>query len=338
MYRRGTLLVTGGAGVIGRAVARKLLSEGYQIRIIDTLRQDSTAAIASDLPDSAEYIVGSACDRELVSNAIKGCSGVVHLAAAPSFLSYEVDRLGVYQEAALSEGCERYIYASSSAVYEGNEVPYREDLILRPPDLKATTKLSSELLARVYSRRYGLATIGLRPFSVYAPDERSKGGFANIISLFAWAMVADQRPIVWGDGLQTRDFVFVDDVGEAVLKALRVDLGDRINRLYNVGTGTESTFLKVIEEINFALNERLEPVFIDVPVGVYAGRLLADPSLAQRELGFEAKHKLADGIGKVVEAVKRLPRQEIARLAGLQHLGLEIATNLQSTTITAAGP
>ncbi len=154
---------------------------------------------------------------------------MVHLAAGASFLMYEeaplqqtsgtIDGFHTLLEALRVNDVETLVYASTSAVYEGNDLPYNEGMALSPPDLKAFAKKVNEEMAALYARRYPLRPVRLRPFSVYGEDEMSKGKYANVVSLFTWAVCGGRRPLVWGDGTQTRDFIHVSDEGYA--KALR---------------------------------------------------------------------------------------------------------------------
>jgi UDP-glucose 4-epimerase len=205
-------------------------------------------------------------------------------------------------DAAVHADVPRIVYASTSAVYEGNEVPYRETMGLRPPDLKAFAKKMNEELGELYSARYGIETLALRPFSVYGVDEESKGPYANVASLFTWAMASGLRPLLWGTGRQTRDFIFTEDVARAVVLALESNCVGALN----VGTGVETSFDQLITELNKLLGTDLEPQHMAVPISIYASRLLADTTQATQGLGFTARTALADGLTRILEHLESL--------------------------------
>jgi len=273
---------------------------------------------------SVRRIYGDTRDAVRVASAMAGQDCVAHLAAGSSFLMYELQpveetagaTVGFHTvlEAAVREEVPRIVYLSTSAVYEGNRVPYRETMPLDPPDLKALSKKVNEETAALYEDRYGIETVGLRPFSVYGPGETTKGPFANVISLFAWAMQAGRRPIVWGDGSQTRDFIAVDDVARAVVLAITSDH----TGVLNVGTGIETSFIDVVEILNEFLGISYEPEYISVPINVYASRLLADPNMAHRILRFDSTVSVRAGVRLVLEHVLELPARERRRLASMQ--------------------
>jgi nucleoside-diphosphate-sugar epimerase len=317
------VLVTGGGGFIGRSVTTQLLGAGHQVTVLDRAVSDPIAN--RDLTNhDVRVVVGDTQNADVVFEAMTRQDCVAHLAAGSSFLMYESDPVqettgavaGFHTvlDSACRAGVPRVVYASTSAVYEGNPVPYRETMPLHPPDLKALAKKVNEEIAALYHKRYGIQTLALRPFSVYGVGETSKGPYANIASLFTWAMAAGHRPLVWGSGIQTRDFVFVEDVARAVVLAVASSEVGAVN----VGTGVETSFLDVIALVNRALDTALEPEYVDVPISVYAKRLLADPAHAKSLLGFEAKVSIEDGVMRIVDHVSSLDSADRARLAGLQ--------------------
>ena len=205
------VLVTGGGGLIGRSVVRALLAREHQVTVLDDFRLSRKEEV---LPDPAlRYVEGDVQDRSLVERLVREQDGVIHLASPSSFLMYEEGPLDAtlvtvagflnILEAMRKYGVSNLVYASTSAVYEGNPVPYVESMPINPPDLKALSKKWNEEAAAQYSERWGIRALGLRPFSVYGQGEHNKKGYANVISLFAWAVLNDEPPIVWGDGSQT---------------------------------------------------------------------------------------------------------------------------------------
>jgi nucleoside-diphosphate-sugar epimerase len=318
------VLLTGGSGFIGRAVADALLRDAWEVTVFDRRPapgSGKTNGVASDV----RLIVGDTTDFAAAQKAIRGQDAIVHLAAGSSFLMYEEHpvpntstTIAGFQhvlEAAAQHNVGRVVYASTSAVYEGNSLPYHERMPVSPPDLKAFAKKVNEGMARLYHERYGTSLIALRPFSVYGWGERTKGPYANVISLFSWAMSRSRRPLVWGDGWQTRDFVFVDDVAEAVRLAL---LAEQSFDVFNVGTGVETSFNQIVATINELLGTDLEPEYVPVPISVYAERLGADTSWAREQLGFESTVDIRTGIGRVLRSIAELPQNERLSLAAAQ--------------------
>lgn len=305
------ILVTGGGGFIGRNMIRGLLAAGYTLTAVDSYRIGGREFLPDDVKTDVEWIDGDVRDYALVERSVRGKDAVIHLAAPSSFLMYEeapVDGASLTTqgflnvlEAMRSHSVHKLVYASTSAVYEGNPVPYEEGMLLHPPDLKALSKKWNEEAARQYSQRYGITAVGMRPFSVYGPDEFSKGGYANVISLFVWAALGGAIPVVWGDGSQTRDFIHVRDVGMAFQLAIEANLqtGE-----FNVGTGIETTFSEVIRTIGLQLGTSFDPKFIPVPIAIYAQRLLADTRKAESILGFRHSIDVEDGISEVIESAR----------------------------------
>jgi len=305
------VLVTGGAGFIGRNMIRGMLGDGYHITSLDNFKIGGWEHIPDDIRDHVEWVQGDTRNIDLLMQIVKGKDSVIHLAAPSSFLMYEEDPVGGASvtthgfinllEAMRRQGLGKLVYASTSAVYEGNPVPYVEGMELSPPDLKALSKKWNEEVARQYSERYGITAIGMRPFSVYGHDEFSKGGYANVISLFVWAVLNDVIPVVWGDGRQTRDFIYVEDAGRAFQAALERDLA---TQEFNVGTGVETSFNEVLSLIGEELGKEIEPRFVDVPITIYAQRLLADVSRAVEVLGFQHEVDVREGIRRVIKAAR----------------------------------
>jgi UDP-glucose 4-epimerase len=205
-------------------------------------------------------------------------------------------------EAMKKHKTKKLVHASTSAVYEGQPVPYHEDMILVPPDLKALSKKFNEEMAQLYSTTYGITAIHMRPFSVYGEGEIWKKGYANVISLFAWAMVSGKNPVVWGDGTQTRDFIHAEDAARVFKLALESDMP---SQPLNVGTGIEISFNEVISQINKILGTDLKPVYVDVPIDIYALRLWSNNERLEKTLGFKPEISVQQGIERVVKFAQK---------------------------------
>lgn len=315
------ILVTGGCGLIGRNLVRKL-QDNFQLIVVDNkIPKGSDKLIKSE---KVRIIKGDCRNFNLVDDLVKECDALIHLAAPSSFLMYKENpienTLNTIQsflnimEAAKKHKIKKVVHASTSAVYEGNTVPYIETLSLKPPDLKALSKKVNEEIGRQYSNLYGMRTIALRPFSVYGEEEAEKGGYANVISLFIWAMISGKRPMIWGNGSQTRDYIHADDVAEAFRLALVKDID---TQEINVGTGIETSFNGVIRLINKKLGRDLKPRYVPIPIDIYARRLLADTKRAEKVLGFKPKINLEMGIDRVVKS-SRVLIKKVPKLATMQ--------------------
>jgi nucleoside-diphosphate-sugar epimerase len=314
------IFLTGGAGFIGRSLVRLLEAEGYAVTVLDFAEPEQP-----EPANGTRWITGDTRDRDLVMRLMRGHDAVIHLAAPSSFLMHEEDDIRAcsftlvgfktVMETARHLGIKNVIWASTSAVYERNPVPYHEDMPLNPPDSKAGCKLFCEQEARRYSERYGFRCIGMRPFSVYGTGEHTKLGYANVTSLFTWAMMAGHRPVIWGDGSQTRDFIFVDDAARAFLLALQ---SDAPTQELNVGTGVETSFNDVVKIIAEELGTQVSPIYVDVPIAIYAHRLLADMERVKKVLGFQPPVSLREGIKRIIAATAALPAEVRSRL-GLEN-------------------
>jgi UDP-glucose 4-epimerase len=201
-------------------------------------------------------------------------------------------------EYAKRNGC-RIVYASSSSVYNGNTPPFTENMPILVTDYYTECRYSMERLAELYFRLHNLSLIGLRLFSVYGPNEKFKGQYANCLTQFLWAMRQGESPVIFGDGSQTRDLIYVSDVVDAFYSAAVADIDYGI---FNVGTGIAYSFNDIVELLNQALGTRIQPTKVENPIKNYVMTTLADTTHAENVLGFKAKIPLKDGIDKLKHA------------------------------------
>lgn len=321
------VLVTGAAGFIGRSLVTELVSRGYGVVGLDNYKFSNQSQIPRG--SHIEWVEGDTRDASLVKALLGRTDHVVHLAAPSSFIMHEENDLDAcsftmmgfktVMEMMRSLGKKRIVWASTSAVYERHPVPYVETMVPDPPDSKAGCKHWCEMEAKRYTERYGFTAIGFRPFSVYGVGEHTKLGYANVTSLFTWAMMAGRHPVVWGDGSQTRDFIFVEDVARAFADALESDLST-IN--LNLGFGVEHTFNDVIRIAEQQLGFDARPQYIDVPIQIYAHRLWADMTLAREKLGFVPSVTLEEGIARIIDYTKTLP-PEVRKALEVQQMYFE---------------
>jgi len=193
----------------------------------------------------------------------------------------------------------KVIYASTSSIYGGKKDPCSESEKIVPPNFYSVAKHSVEELSRVYYDTYGISSIGFRYFSVYGKKERHKGRFANIITQFIWDMLDGKRPVIYGDGSQTRDFTYVDDVVLANRMSLEYDR--RGAHIFNVGTGRSNSFNDVVALINKALGQNIRPRYVENRISNYIAHTLADISKIKEEMGYAPRVGLEEGIRVLVD-------------------------------------
>lgn len=302
-------LVTGGAGFIGSNIVIELVEKGVDVVILDSLYLGSERNL-EDVKDDIEFIQGSVNDRKKVEEAIEGCDTVFHQAARSSSPMHKDDavegavvNIGGFintVEAAREEGVDKVVYASTSSMYGSVEPPHWEDKEESPTNLYSASKMARELYAKVYSEITDIHFTGLRYFSVYGPREKAKGDYANVITQFMWKMMEDKKPVIWGDGTQSRDFTFVKDVARANIKA--AELKEETNgEYYNVGTGRDVSFNDLIDMLNEALDKDIDPEYIEHPRDNPVMTTQADTERTEEELGWKAQVKLEEGLRKTYE-------------------------------------
>ncbi len=300
-------LVAGGAGFIGSNIVWRLVGDGFEVEVID----DMSLGSPKNLPEGGRLKIteGDVRDRDLLEEAIGRSDGVFFDAArssSPMFTpdpseGVEVNVMGFMN--ALEAARKRdvpLVYASTSSLYSRCNPPHREGMQVVPGSFYEYSLLAREMAARLYHELYGVEAVGLRYFSVYGPREEFKGKYANNISQFAWEMMKGRRPVIYGDGNQTRDFVFVSDVVEANLLAME-NAARAGGDVFNVGTGVETTFNKVVEILGEELGTDIKPIYVENPIKNYVRRTLADTSKAAERLGFVAKVPLREGVRKTLD-------------------------------------
>lgn len=297
------IVVTGGAGFIGSNLVVELLRRGKEVLIIDNFSTGSREAARILEGMGARLVEGSSSTAAELDNV----DAVLHLGIAssspmyredPSLVSSTLDEFMSLIELSRKRGV-KLIYASTSSIYNGNDPPHREDMLVKPTDLYAEVRYFMERIASVYHSLYGVKSIGLRIFSAYGPNERPKGKYANVVSQMIWAGLEGRSFTVFGDGSQTRDFIHVRDVVKAFITALE----SGVHGVFNVGTGRETSFRELASLIARRLPLSLE--FRANPVRNYVLRTRADTSLAEGSLGFKAEVGLERGVEELIEAYGR---------------------------------
>jgi len=299
------IAVTGGAGFIGSNLTARLLSEGHEV-VVDNFDTGSKEVAELLMRRGAKVYSGKSSSLTRLGEF----DVIFHLGMPssspmyrenPSLVASVVSEATDILEYARKVGC-RVIFASTSSLYNGHDPPHREDMEVFPTDLYTEARYWLERLTKVYYDLYGVESVGLRLFSVYGPNERPKGKYANVVSQMIWAALEGRPFVIYGYGNQTRDFIYVADVVEAFLSAWRSGVGWGI---YNVGTGVETTFNELAELISEALGAELKVEHVPNPIKNYVYRTCADITGAEAELGFRARTPLPEGIKRLVEVYER---------------------------------
>ena len=305
-------LVTGGAGFIGSNIAKKLVEQGVETVVLDDLYLGSEDNL-SEIRDKIEFIEGSVLDQEKVAEAVEGCDVIFHQAARSSSPMHKENpaegaRVNVegfvnVAEAAKEEEVEKIVYASTSSMYGSIKPPHKETQEVTPTNLYTSSKMSRERYAQAYSYNNQVQTTGLRYFSVFGPHEKAKGKYANVVTQFLWKMMDGEQPVIWGDGEQERDFVFVEDVARAnILAAKRKE--DLDGEIINIGRGNPVTFNQVVSKLNNALGKNIEAEHVENPRDKYVKEHCADNTKAKELLGWTPEYSFEEGLEKTVDYYK----------------------------------
>lgn len=307
------ILLTGGAGFIGSHIADALMADPRvgKVRVMDNLATSSIQNIEHHLahPDF-EFIQGDIRDLDLCRIAARDMHLICHQAALGSVARSIQDPLSTHAVnvtgtlhvllAAKENYIKRVVFAASSSTYGDHPgLPKKEELIGKPLSPYAVSKLSNELYADVFSRIYGLETIGLRYFNVFGPRQDPSGPYAAVIPLFAQALMEGKSPTINGDGSHSRDFTYVANAVQANLLALFTPQPDALNQIYNVACGAQTKLLDLFYEMRSHFHSGAEPIFGPERLGDVQ-HSLADISKAQRLLGYEVLVSLEEGLRRTI--------------------------------------
>ncbi len=301
-------LVTGGAGFIGSHLVEALTAAGRPVRVLDDL-STGLADNFAHLPTPPEFVRGSVTDPAAVAAAVADCGTVFHLAAMASVAKsleaplecHAVCATGTLNvlDAARKAGVRRVVYAASSSAYGPAADPdgLSEDTPLQPLSPYAAAKLAGEHYLEAFAASYGLETVRLRFFNIFGPRQRADSPYSGVIAIFAGMLRAGTVPTVHGDGQQRRDFVYVSDCVQAVLKAASVSVVS--GRVFNVGTGRSVSVLELLVALNRVLGTNVQPAFGPTRTGDVRFSL-AKIHRIRAELGFEPVVGFEDGLRKTL--------------------------------------
>ncbi|MGI4790734.1 MAG: NAD-dependent epimerase/dehydratase family protein [Janthinobacterium lividum] len=306
-------VVTGGAGFIGSHLAARLAKEGHSVRILDSLVSAASqrrAIVLAGLP-GMEVISGDIRDAALCRRVLIGADFVFHHAAEVSVPRSIEDPAGciavnlggtvnLLEAARAAQTVQRFVFASSCAVYGDTEDAVKsEGSQTDPLSPYATSKLAGEYLCRNYFQIHNLPTISLRYFNVYGPDQDPNGAYAAVIPKFIMAILGSQKPVVYGDGQQSRDFVFVDDVVNANIRAALSINSSALGKIFNVGNGQSIALTEILEKLEKLSGYAVEADTQPARLGDIRSSQ-ADISAAAKILVFSPQIRLEDGLARTL--------------------------------------
>lgn len=305
-----TYLVTGGAGFIGSHLVHALVSRGERVRVVDSLVTGKRENLAA-FPD-VPLIVGDLADMAVARSAVEGVDYVLHQAAIPSVPRSVADPLTSHRAnieatlnvlvAARDAGVRRLVYAGSSSAYGDTSVlPKHEEMPPNPLSPYALQKLVGEQYAQLFTRLYDFETVTIRYFNVFGPRQDPSSPYSGVISIFATALLANRSPVIYGDGEQTRDFTYVANVVDGVLRA--VDAPEASGQVLNVATGGRISLNQLFEVMKRLIGATATPAY-GPPRPGDVRHSQADITRARRILGYEPSVDLEEGLRRTIEWYK----------------------------------
>jgi UDP-glucose 4-epimerase len=308
-----TVLVTGGAGFIGSHIAEALVARGDRVRVLDNLSTGYRANMQGFL-EKIEFLHADLLDAEALKKAVAGVDCIFHqaaLASVPRSIEQPLDThahcvTGTVNllDAARRAGVRRVVYAASSSAY--GDQPFsskREGDFPQPLSPYAAAKLAGEFYCRAFAAVYGLETVALRYFNVFGPRQDPGSPYSAVIPLFITALLSDKQPVIYGDGLQSRDFTFVANVVKANL--LAADAPGVSGRMLNAANGQSTTLLTLLDLLNRLLGTNISPRF-DPPRPGDVRESLADITLARQLLGYEPEVDFEEGLRRSIAYYKKI--------------------------------
>jgi len=306
-------LVTGGAGFIGSHLAEELTRRGHRVRVVDSLITGKRANL--EHLAGVEFLQGDLAEMDVATRAVEGVDCVLHQAAIPSVPRSVKDPITSNRAnvdaslnilvAARDQRVKRLVYAGSSSAYGDTPVlPKREDMPTNPLSPYALQKLVVEQYCQMFTRLYGLETVTIRYFNVFGPRQDPGSPYSGVISLFASALLAGKRPTIYGDGEQTRDFTYVANVVDGVLRASAAP--NVAGEVINVATGGRISLKDLLATMNRIVGSRVEPIY-EAPRAGDVRDSQADITKAQRLLDYAPVVLLDEGLEKTLAWFRAAP-------------------------------
>ncbi len=311
-----TYLVTGGAGFIGSHIVTALVDRGERVRVLDNLSTGKRSNLAH-LAGKVELIEGDLVDRTAVERALDGVAIVFHqaaLASVPRSVAAPLDTNAAcvtgtvnLLDVARKSGVKRVVYAGSSSIYGDRTAAAakRETDLPDPVSPYAAAKAAGELYCQAFAATYGLPTVTVRYFNVFGPRQDPQSEYAAVIPKFVMKMLAGERPTIFGDGKQSRDFTYVANVVEGNLLAASVP--EAAGKTFNIACGQKLDLLDLVAAINRVLGTKIEPIF-DPPRPGDVRDSLADVSLAKKVLGYKPVIEFDEGLRRSIDYYRTLAK------------------------------
>lgn len=301
-------LVTGGAGFIGSHIAERLLRDGHNVRVLDNFvagKEENLKQIGGEV----DLVRGDIRDRQVLSDAMKGVYVVFHEAAlgsvprsvADPMTTHDVNITGTLNVllAARDAGVRRVVYASSSSVYgETKELPKVEEIKPEPLSPYALSKLAGEHYIKIFNHVYGFEAVSLRYFNIFGPRQDPESQYAAVIPRFVTALQTGKQPVIYGDGMQSRDFTYVENVVEANLLASEVE--NVAGGVYNIACGGRFTLLELLGKLKQIIGSDIDPIHEPARAGDVRDSQ-AGIEAAKEALGYSVKVDFDEGLRRTVE-------------------------------------
>lgn len=290
------ILVTGGAGFIGSNLVETLYKDN-DVVVIDNLHTGKRSNLEKAIRGRVEFLERDVKDIESVHGDFDLVFHLGIYSASPMYrdnpnLVGEVVQGIIKVLEYCKEASAPLVFASTSSIYNGIAPPHKENIIPGVTDYYTEARIACERMSELYSKLYNMNVAAMRFFSVYGYNDIGKGKFANLVTQFMVSLLNGKQPLIYGDGEQRRDFVFVSDVVDALLRATRVKGFD----IYNVGTGTNYSLNEVIAKLQGIVRKNISPKYVKIPVTNYVMATLAETSKAKKEIGFSTRVSLDEGI------------------------------------------
>jgi len=306
------ILITGGAGFIGSNLAEKLAGQGQQVAVLDNLATGRLSNLKK-IENQIQFIQADIRDLDSLRESFKGFDFVFHLAALPGVF-FSVQKPDQCNQtniegtlnvllAARDNKVKRVVFASSSAVYGGAFAINQEDQKPQPLSPYATSKITGEYYARNFYDLFGLETVCLRFFNVFGPHQNPESEYAAVIPLFIKLALIDQQPIIFGDGQQSRDFTFVENVIDGMILAMNSPKA--AGEVFNLACGDNITVNRLVETIGQILGKKITPIYQAArPGDIY--RSQANSDKIKTMLGFAPKVNFEDGLAKTIAHLQKI--------------------------------
>ena len=307
------ILITGGAGFIGSHLSKKLSHKGYKVKVLDNFSTGFKSNL-DNLKNDIEIVEGDIRDLDLLDREMKNIEIVFHMAANPSvsesivdpFTNHDINVNGTLSllKSAVENNVEKFILSSSCAVYgDSNLLPLSESIKVAPKSPYALSKYINEHYCSSFSDIYDIKTVCLRYFNVYGPKQNVKSDYSAVIPIFISFLLNNKEPIIYGDGKQTRDFIFIDDVISANMKAMK---SNSVNcDVFNVATSIETSLLDLINVLEKIFERKIRPEFFSERKGdIY--RSYANIENIKKQLAFKPENDIITGVKKTFKYYQNL--------------------------------